>query len=373
VNSPDGAAAMPAAALSVASANRSQLPFSVAVAATGAGGAALSNDAMSTSLFASIDSAFATFPAAVGLVASKLEGNVASAPYYRRADENNVLSAPNHLPTVPIDTQSQNSPSRSDSYIPSALRALRGDAVFAAFGQTAFQWLLPPTMAPTPDPYWVNFPLGLWPGSTLPPVAQVLGAPGAYSLVAISLGVVSEPLRLAPAADDVSALLVADYALDGSRCPPPLEGEVGKGATRAVAQLPLIPSAGAGACDASKLDAAGNVKDCSAHGLCVCRVCVCDVSWLGASDCSARTVLEGGAVSKGAVFLNEAYYLKKYGGMPVIDGRAVAEALVAVTDGGIATADTDALRTALGDDGISGGVAHLTPDAADAIVIKGGR
>jgi hypothetical protein len=70
----------------ISNSSRLPLPYALHVTATGAGGAALSDAAFSTSIFPSLDNALATFPAAVGIVSSKVKSSMTSAPYFERAD-----------------------------------------------------------------------------------------------------------------------------------------------------------------------------------------------------------------------------------------------------------------------------------------------
>ena len=202
---------------------------------------------------------------------------------------------------------------------------------FASMAQTLWQQrnasLPPQPPGPADVVVFETFSTTVLPGKsvgTAPPLAQRVGAPGSFSFVAVTQGVVSEPWARVVCGDNVSAVGVTDYAV---------------GAAAAAAVAPNLPAfSWTTGCPAdigvyyadentppsriASLPATpGCPNACSGHGFCVCGVCVCTAPWDGAPDCSVAYTGDAWA----STFTADALYRNTYGGLPVVDLRAVAE------------------------------------------------
>ena len=253
-----------------------ELPFSLSVVASDADDRSLPNSDFSTRLIVGVDPDLLFYPAHLGATA-----NVTS-PSELPADN---LAECLGEPLVKFNSE-RIPTNNTDELVLSAFGA--GGKFFATLGSTLI------SLQPMGGEKYNSS------GGALPPLAALAGTPGTLSLVAFSLGTLSPPFAPLSIVDNVNMVLALPYT-GGSSCPPDED------------------TAAPGYCTSA--------ANCSHHGSCVCGVCLCAGGYTGAADCSeALTGASDSALD--AAYASDAAMVGMFGaGLPVLDGRAIMEAL----------------------------------------------
>lgn len=147
------------------------------------------------------------------------------------------------------------------------------------------------------------------------------GTPGEYNFVGFSQGVLSAPLPPLSVTDDVNVILVKDWGKDN--CPSDFSAQVNK----IDGQYTYSPPKNIPRSSRNILGGCEDDGDCNGHGTCVCGWCVCHSDWSGSANCNVTFYGD----LYGSTFSNDPMY-KRYGGLPVLDLRLIAETARSLVD-----------------------------------------